>query len=235
MLSELNKPEVKIITVEDPVEYRLARITQVQVHSSINLSFSVILRSILRQDPDIIMIGELRDQETAEIALRSAMTGHFVFSTLHTNDAISSAERLIDMGVESYLVAAVLKAVIAQRLVRRICPNCIENHILSPQEESWLASIEKSSSGKLSFKQGKGCSYCYQTGYKGQVGIFEFLLLNRELLEAIRLKHTAEFRQIANQSPGFQSLVRNGLHLVAQGVTTLEEVMQVTGEISSEI
>lgn len=232
MLSELNKPDVKIITVEDPVEYRLGRITQVQVHSAINLTFSTILRSILRQDPDIIMIGELRDQETAEIALRSAMTGHFVFSTLHTNDAISSAERLIDMGVESYLVSAVLKTVIAQRLVRRICPNCIEDHLLTPQDESWLASIATFTSTGVNFKQGRGCSYCYQTGYKGQIAIFEFLLLTRPLLEAIRLKQTSEFRQLAYQSPGFQTLVTSGLQLAAQGITTLTEVMQVTGEIS---
>jgi len=234
MLTELNTPDVKIITAEDPVEYRLSRITQVQVQPIIDLTFSRILRSVLRQDPDIIMIGELRDHETAEIALRAAMTGHFVFATLHTNDAVSSAERLIDMGVESYLVASVLKAVISQRLVRRICPNCTEDYTLSPQEEIWLASVPNFTHSGISFKYGKGCSFCYQTGYKGQVGIFELLTMNRDLAHALRKNDTAEFLRIVNENMNFKPLVLSGLNLVAQGITTIEEVMHVTGEILPE-
>lgn len=234
MLSELNTPDVKIITVEDPVEYRLSRITQVQIQPVIDLTFSRVLRSVLRQDPDIIMIGELRDQETAEIALRAAMTGHFVFATLHTNDAVSSGERLIDMGVESYLVASVLQAVISQRLVRRICSNCIENYTLSPQEEVWLKSVPNFSASGISFKYGKGCSFCYQTGYKGQVGVFELLMMTHDLADALRKKNTTEFLRVVSADKNFQPLVLNGLNLVAQGLTTVEEVMHVTGEILSD-
>jgi MSHA biogenesis protein MshE len=234
MLTELNTPDVKIITVEDPVEYRLPRITQVQIQPIIDLTFSRVLRSVLRQDPDIIMIGELRDKETAEIALRAAMTGHFVFATLHTNDAVSSAERLIDMGVESYLVASVLKAAISQRLVRRICPNCTEDYTLTPQEEIWLASIANFSHTGTSFKHGKGCSYCYQTGYKGQVGIFELLTMNRDLADALRKNNTAEFLRIVNEDMNFQPLVITGLNLAVQGMTSIEEVMHAVGESVSE-
>ena len=230
MLNELNTPDVKIITVEDPVEYRLTRITQVQVQAGIQLTFSRILRSILRQDPDIIMIGELRDQETAEIALRAAMTGHFVFATLHTNDAISSAARLVDMGVESYLVASVLKGVIAQRLVRRICPNCSEDHSLTPQEEAWLASIPHFTRPKNAFKKGRGCPFCYNTGYKGQVGVFEMLVINKLLAEAIRTNNTLEFKRLIEENDEFQSLLTSGLNLAAQGITTIEEVMHISVE-----
>lgn len=229
MLTELNMPDVKIITVEDPVEYRLPRVTQVQVQPTIDLTFARVLRSILRQDPDIIMIGELRDRETAEISMRAAMTGHFVFSTLHTNDAVSSAERLIDMGVEGYLIASVLQGVIAQRLVRRICPNCSDNYTLSTQEEAWLAAVPNTPSSNITFKQGAGCSFCYQTGYKGQIGIFEFLTIDRHLADTLRRNNTTEFLNIVKQDKNFKPLVVNGLELVSQGVTTIKEVMQVTG------
>lgn len=234
MLSELNVPEVKIITVEDPVEYRLPRITQVQVQPVINLTFSRVLRSILRQDPDVIMIGELRDQETAEIALRAAMTGHFVFSTLHTNDAASSAERLIDMGVESYLVASVLEAVLSQRLVRRVCPNCTENHKLTMQEEVWLASIKKFSYSGQPFKRGVGCSFCYDTGYKGQIGIYELLTMNRDLANVLRVKNTPEFYRIIEEDKNFQPLVISGLNLALEGITSVQEVMYATGEMEPD-
>lgn len=234
MLTELNTPDVKIITVEDPVEYRLPRVTQVQVQTVIDLTFSRILRSILRQDPDIIMIGELRDQETAEIALRAAMTGHFVFATLHTNDAVSSAERLIDMGVESYLVASVLQGVLAQRLVRRNCPNCTDDQKLSPQEEAWLASVPNFNYSGISFKRGKGCSFCYETGYKGQIGIFELLMINHALADALRRRDTQEFIRIVHEDSSLQPLVISGLNLAAQGITSIEEVMRITGVISFE-
>lgn len=233
MLSELNIPEVKIITVEDPVEYRLPRVTQIQVQPIINLTFSRVLRSTLRQDPDIIMIGELRDQETAEIALRAAMTGHFVFATLHTNDAVSSAERLIDMGVESYLVASVLEAVLSQRLVRRVCPNCTEDHKLTVQEETWLKCVPRFTYSGQTFKQGAGCSFCYETGYKGQIGIFELLKINRELANALRENNTGKFLNLVNEDVNFKPLVLSGLELATQGITTIEEIMYVTGEIEA--
>lgn len=231
MLTELNRADVKIITVEDPVEYRLPRITQVQVQSAIDLTFSRILRSVLRQDPDIIMIGELRDKETVEIALRAAMTGHFVFATLHTNDAVSSAERLIDMGGESYLVASVLQGVIAQRLVRRICLNCIEDYTLSAQEEAWLQSVPNFSPSGAPFKCGKGCTFCHNTGFKGQVGVFELLTMNLNLANALRKNDTTEFVRIVHEDKNYQPLILNGLHLAEQGITTIEEVMHVAGEI----
>lgn len=230
ILSTLNKAEKNILTVEDPVEYRISRINQIQVHSQIDLTFARILRSALRQDPDIIMIGELRDQETVSIALRAAMTGHFVFSTLHTNDAISSAVRLIDMGAEAYLIASVLRAAIAQRLVRRICKNCIQTHEPTPQELIWLASIKNFSYSAGCFKQGVGCTYCHNTGYKGRVGLFELLELTTVLAEALARKNAMEFNRIAKTDKNFRPLVLEGLDLVTQGITTLNEVMGVAGE-----
>jgi len=230
LLSRLNTEENKIITVEDPVEYRMARINQVQIQPKIDLTFSRVLRSILRQDPDIIMIGELRDQETVEIALRASITGHFVFSTLHTNDAVSSIIRLIDMGAEQYLIATVLRAILAQRLVRRICHNCIEEHTLTPIEESWLANIRGFVYAKDTFKQGVGCTYCHNTGYKGQIGVYEFLEVTPALAEAIRKNNSFAFNEIAQKDPQFEHLVINALKLAMQGVTTLNEIIRILGE-----
>lgn len=234
MLNELNTQDVKIITVEDPVEYRLNRITQIQIEPIIDLTFARALRSILRQDPDIIMIGELRDKETAEMALRAAMTGHFVFATLHTNDAMSSAERLIDMGMESYLVASVLLAAISQRLVRRICKNCMEDHTLTLQEEVWLSSVSHFAASGKTFKQGAGCSFCYETGYKGRIGVFELLTMNRPLADALRKQDRLEFINLIKNNSSFVPLTINGLNLAAEGMTTIEEVMHVSGEIAPE-
>jgi MSHA biogenesis protein MshE len=230
VLNELNDPSLKIITVEDPVEYRIPRINQVQILSQIDLSFARALRAILRQDPDIIMIGELRDQETVAIAIRAAMTGHFVFSTLHTNDAISSAIRLIDMGAEGYLIATVLRAIIAQRLVRRNCLNCIADDVLTPQQQIWLSSIEGFNYKGQSFKKGTGCTYCHNTGYKGQIGIFEMLEINTGLGNALRKNDTGEFIRLAKQDSAFKPLILSGLELVVEGVTSVDEIMRVTGE-----
>lgn len=224
-LNELNTPDVKIITVEDPVEYRLPRINQIQVQPQIDLTFSRALRSVLRQDPDIMMIGELRDQETVSIALRAAMTGHFVLATLHTNDALSSAVRLIDMGAEGYLVAAVLRAVMAQRLVRRICPKCIKEASLSSQEKIWLSATANHYLTN-SFKHGAGCSYCYHTGYKGQVGVFELVELNEASSLALRNR---DLTALAH-SVDVRSFVMNGLDLATSGLTTVSEVIRITGE-----
>jgi MSHA biogenesis protein MshE len=226
MLNELNTPFVKIITVEDPVEYRLPRITQVQILPKINLDFARVLRSTLRQDPDIIMVGELRDGETAEIALRAAMTGHFVFATLHTNDAVSAPERLLDMGAKPYLVASVLRGILAQRLVRRICENCKKDHKLSLREEMWLATI--SPTCKKTFKAGAGCPFCNQTGYKGQIGLFELLNITPELANALRIGDTSTFHERIAKDKKFHSLVQSGLNFAVQGITTLDEVIQIT-------
>jgi MSHA biogenesis protein MshE len=229
-LTELNSPEVKIITVEDPVEYRLPRINQVQVNPKIGLDFARVLRSTLRQDPDIILVGEIRDAETAEIALRAAITGHLVMSTLHTNDAVSTAIRLIDMGVEGFLVASAVHAIVAQRLVRRICDKCAADHQPDAGESAWLlntAGAERASA--LHFKQGKGCPACGRTGYKGRVAVHELLEITEPLADALRNEDYVAFKTLANQQEGFVPLVDSALALAAEGVTTLEEVIRVGG------
>ena len=231
-LSELNKPQKKIITVEDPVEYRLPRISQVQLHEKIGLTFSSVLRATLRQDPDILLVGEIRDAESAEIALRASMTGHLVLSTLHTNDAISSALRLIDIGVDGYLVATALKAVVAQRLVRRICASCIQNHNPDANEAQLLATISKGKDfSAVQFKMGAGCPHCNNTGYRGRVGVFEMLELNAVLAEALRTENINGFAQAAAASPNFKTLSQAALEYAEQGITTLDEVMSVTAQI----
>lgn len=235
MLSELNREDTKIITVEDPIEYRLPRITQVQVQPKIDLTFPRVLRACLRQDPDIIMVGELRDHETVEIAIRAAMTGHLVLSTLHTNDAVSSIVRLLDMGIEGYLIAAVLRTVIAQRLVRCICRNCIVDYQLSAQEEMWLLSVVGPRYAGALFKQGAGCAYCHQSGFKGQVALFELLEFNAPLANAMRVKNTNEFIKIVKEDVDFNPLVLNGLELAHAGLTTVSEIMRVIGESESEV
>jgi MSHA biogenesis protein MshE len=230
-LNELNKPEDKIITVEDPVEYRLPRVNQVQVNSKIDLTFANVLRSILRQDPDIIMIGELRDQETAEIALRAAMTGHFVLTTLHTNDTISSATRLLDMGAQGYLIASVLRAVIAQRLVRRVCEQCAISDPLTDAERTWLTSINADLEKHAQFKRGVGCTYCHYTGYIGRAGVFELLPMTPDLINALRQDDTSVFEKLARQQPLYQPLVLSGLEMAARGITSVQEIIKMAGEI----
>ncbi|MFU8837661.1 MAG: GspE/PulE family protein [Thiohalomonadaceae bacterium] len=230
-LSELNAPEKKIITVEDPVEYRLPRINQVQVNPKIGLSFANVLRTALRQDPDVVLVGEIRDQETAEIALRAAITGHLVLSTLHTNDAISTAIRLIDMGIPGYMVATSLQVIIAQRLVRRICDSCIDEYQPTVQEKSWLLAQLDIDSESLHFKSGRGCPHCNNTGYRGRVGVFELLELNEAMADALRREDTAGFTRAAHDNPAFHSLAHNALSFAFEGLTTLEEVLRLVGEI----
>lgn len=225
-LTELNEPEIKIITVEDPVEYRLPRVTQVQVNAKIGLTFATVLRAALRQDPDVVLVGEMRDQETAEIGLRAAMTGHLVFSTLHTNDAVSSAMRLIDMGAEPYLVASALTAVIAQRLVRKICTECRTHYEPNPQENLWLTNVW-GTKPEGSFSYGKGCYQCGNTGYKGRTGIYELLEMNEALLDALRRGDQSAFTRAAKTAPLYQPLARAALDLALQGVTTIDEVFRV--------
>src|SRR5690554_7522365 len=235
-LSELNNAEVKIITAEDPVEYRLPRITQVQVNPKIGLEFSSILRSALRQDPDIILVGEMRDQETAEIGLRAAMTGHLVLSTLHTNDSISSAMRLIDMGAEPFLVASSLLGVVAQRLVRRVCDNCKETYEPSQQEQIWLQSFDLDPLDmEAGFVKGRGCYQCSNTGYRGRVGVYEMLEMDEDMLDALRRRDVSDFTRAARRSLLFRALGQCAMDYALQGVTSLQEVARVaaTSEVTS--
>lgn len=234
-LSELNQAEKKIITVEDPVEYRLPRINQVQVNSKIGLDFAKVLRAALRQDPDIVLIGEMRDKETSSIGLRASITGHMVLSTLHTNDAISTVNRLIDMGAEGFLVATALRAVLAQRLVRKICKNCITEYLPEPQEKAWLKTllVEKSSSIKLF--HGQGCPQCNNTGYSGRLGVFEFLEIDDELADDLRREDSAAFAKHAKASKSFRPFSRHAIDYACQGITSLEEVIRVTGMVEEEL
>ncbi len=235
-LSELNEPKLKIITVEDPVEYRLSRINQVQVNNKVGLTFAKVLRTALRQDPDIVLIGEMRDQETAEIGLRASITGHLVLSTLHTRDAISTAVRLIDMGIEGYMIASSLEAIIAQRLVKRICDGCIADHELDLHEKSWLKALLKDDSisakfkKPVKFKKGVGCPHCNNTGYHGRVGVFELLELDDNMADALRRNDSIEFARVARGAANFRTLEEHALEYATQGVTTLEEVIRVSGE-----
>ena len=228
-LNKINQPDRKLITVEEPVEYQLTGINQVNVKNEIGLTFASVLRSILRQAPDIIMIGEIRDNETAEIAIRSALTGHLVFSTLHTNDAPSAVTRLIDMGIKPFLVASSVQAILAQRLIRKICTECKEPYAPRKDEILQLEKVfKKKDMGKAQFYKGKGCPKCSQTGYKGRIGIFELFVLNSEI-RALILKRasSAQIREKACEF-GMKTLRQDGLEKVAIGMTTLSEVERVT-------
>ncbi|MEY3760699.1 MAG: hypothetical protein RIR39_2190, partial [Pseudomonadota bacterium] len=228
-LSEVNKPETKIITAEDPVEYSLPRINQVQINEKIGLTFSNVLRSALRQDPDIILVGEIRDTETAQIAIRASITGHLVLSTLHTKGAIETATRLLDMGIEGYLLASALQVIIAQRLVRKICQYCIEPIALEPGQLIWLEACQKKSYAQVGFKQGRGCQQCNYTGYRGRMGIYELLDLKAETLNALRRNDAIGFTTAALQTPGFIRLSTCAAEYAEQGITTVNEVLRVTG------
>lgn len=227
-LKEINSPETKIITVEDPVEYRLSGINQVQVNPKIDLTFARVLRAMLRQDPDIILVGEMRDQETAEIGLRAAMTGHLVMSSLHTNDAISTALRLTDMGAEPYLVAASLRGIIAQRLVRRICETCSEPVELDSAMKGLFEKNFGLDLATMQFHKGRGCTHCNNTGYFGRVGIFELLEMNSELVAALQRADPVEFGQVARRQRTYRSLRRSALNMACLGVTTIEQVVRAT-------
>jgi general secretion pathway protein E len=215
----------KIVTVEDPVEYHLEGVTQVPVHARAGMTFATALRSILRQDPDVLMVGEMRDPETAAIAVQAAMTGHLVFSTLHTNDAVSAVARLMDLRVEPYLIAATLEAVIAQRLVRRICTDCVADHAPDPQT---IARLVHQPVGPVTTKHGTGCSTCRGTGYRGRSGIFELFALDEDLKHAIaRQVPLARLRERA-RADGMRTLQQHGWARVQDGETTVEEVLRVT-------
>jgi len=231
-LNELNTAEKKIITVEDPVEYELPRINQVQVATKIGLDFARVLRATLRQDPDILLVGEIRDKETADIALRASMTGHLVLSTLHTNDAISSANRLIDIGVEGYLAASAMRGIVAQRLVRNNCDHCAVTTKPDPQEYAWLdAIIGETRAHEIEFRKGTGCSHCNHTGYHGRIGIFELLEFNEELGNALRESDQRAFAQLAAKQPGYRPLVLSALDIAISGNTSISEVIALSGQV----
>ncbi|MFC1832477.1 type II secretion system ATPase GspE [Thermodesulfobacteriota bacterium] len=225
-LSEINTTDINIITVEDPIEYRIPGIGQVQVNPKIDLTFASGLRSIVRQDPDVILIGEIRDLETAEIAIQSALTGHLVFSTLHTNDAPSTITRLRDMGLEPFLIGSSINGILAQRLVRVICDECREEYGPSPEELVRIGlSEDQLPYGTLS--RGRGCDKCLSTGYRGRTGIHEFLVLDESLKKMIL--QTSDANQLRSQaiSQGMKSLLQDGADKVISGITTVEEVYRV--------
>jgi type II secretory ATPase GspE/PulE/Tfp pilus assembly ATPase PilB-like protein len=234
MLKRLNNEERKIITIEDPVEYQLEGINQIQVKDEIGMSFANALRSILRHDPDIIMVGEIRDKETAAISIQSALTGHLVLSTLHTNDAPSSLFRLIEMDVEDYLINAAVIGLLAQRILRKNCPFCSQPD--SPSEyalkEYRVREIaEKNSSlieGGINFTKGKGCSRCAQTGYRGRIAVFELFEYTDELKEVFLKKMSLEaLREVLLKNKSYRLLREDGMLKVAKGLTTIEEVLRV--------
>ena len=226
ILSELNSPDVNIVTVEDPVEYQMSGIAQVQVREKIGLTFAAALRSILRQDPDIIMIGETRDQETAQIAIQAALTGHLVLSTVHTNSAAATITRLIDMGIEPFLIASTIVAVVAQRLVRKLCPNCKVVYKPTPETLKRLG-ISQQEAAKITFYDAKGCNECLQTGYKGRLAIFEIMVMTHAIARmTIDRADTALIQQQA-QKDGMTLLIQDGIRKIKMGVTTIEEVLSV--------
>jgi MSHA biogenesis protein MshE len=231
----LNKPDSKIVTVEDPVEYRLDRITQVQTNAKIGLDFSRVLRSVLRHDPDVVFVGEMRDRETVDIGLRAAITGHLVFSTLHTMNAVATIDRLVDMGAPGYMVAAAVHAVLAQRLVRKICADCAEPHAADEHEAAWLrAQVGEKVASLMSLKQGAGCSYCNMTGYKGRVAVYELLEIDHELADAIRRQDLTGFAKIAATRKGYRPLAQSAIELAANGRTSIAEAMSSVSGLGDE-
>lgn len=225
VLKELNNDEINICTIEDPIEFKLPWVNQFQVNERIGLTFATELRALLRQDPDIIMVGEIRDAETAQIAVQAALTGHLVFSTLHTNDAPSSITRLINIGVKPYLVAASMVAVMAQRLVRKICPNCKEPY---DPPISTRRVVERLVGEVETFYRGVGCKKCRNTGYSGRIGIYELLIVDDAMRDYITASpNVNELRRIALES-GMKPLRQDGMEKVKAGITTIEEVFRVT-------
>ncbi|ATX77957.1 MAG: Flp pilus assembly complex ATPase component TadA [Reinekea forsetii] len=227
-LSTLNTPSRKIITAEDPIEYRLSRINQVQVNTKINLTFAHILRTALRQDPDIVLIGEMRDQETVAIGVRAAMTGHLVMSTLHTNDAVSSAIRLADMGVQAYMVATALRGILAQRLLRRICLECRVPHQPDSRQQLWLRNMLGGKFANGQFHRGEGCYHCNNTGYTGRIAVYEWLELDDALLMALRDQNHNAFIDAARNNPNFKTMEELALEYAQAGITHLDEVFRIS-------
>jgi type IV pilus assembly protein PilB len=224
-LNKLNTPDRKIITAEDPVEYHISGINQVQVNEQIDLTFQRILRAMLRQAPNIILVGEIRDLETAEMAIQAALTGHLVFSTLHTNDSPSAITRLIDMGVKPFLVASSVQAVMAQRLVRILCPECKVKDTNVDLATLRGLGVTEEQLGQATFYRPVGCEKCHNMGYRGRLGIFEMMVMDAEIREmAFRHRPLGEIRQAAHLA-GMRSLLEDGLIKTMRGITTLDEVL----------
>ena len=227
MLTEINKPEINIITVEDPVEYQLEGISQIQVNTKIGLSFAKTLRSIVRQDPDVILIGEIRDQETAGIAIQSALTGHLVLSTLHTNDSASAITRLVDIGIEPFLISSAVRAVIAQRLIRILCDNCREAY--APDEIALKSiGLSKRDCSQQKIYRAKGCGKCINTGYRGRMPIFEIMEMNQALKSlTLKTSDSTKIKQVSIEN-SMKTLLQDGIEKIFAGITTIEEVLRVT-------
>jgi MSHA biogenesis protein MshE len=230
-LDEINTPDQKIITVEDPVEYSLPGINQVQVNEKIELTFARVLRSALRQDPDIILVGEMRDADTVHIGLRAAMTGHLVFSTLHTRDAAGTLFRLVDMGAPRFMVASSVQAVIGQRLLRRVCESCSEPHSPTPQEIIWMELEGLSREQWSGLRHGRGCSHCNGTGYRGRMGVYEMLEMNQAMIEAAGHEHATQFMHVARDHMKGRTMLDHALREMQLGHTTVSEVMGISNRI----
>ncbi len=226
-LQMINHPDVKILTCEDPVEYRMPGIIQVQVNEKIGLDFARVLRSFLRQDPDVVFIGEIRDHETAQIATRAAMTGHLVLSTLHTNDAISTPGRLVDMGIPPYMIASTLLAVVSQRLVRLVCPHCCVPHEPTEEERAWLSKVMSAITESHHFSRGAGCTRCNQVGYLGRTGVHELLSITPALARSLRSGVLSDFEAAAAKALDGSTMADRVIGLVLQGRTTIAEAIKV--------
>jgi MSHA biogenesis protein MshE len=233
-LQHLNQADTKIITVEDPVEYRLDRVNQVQVNSKIGLDFSRVLRTTLRQDPDIILVGEMRDSETVEIGLRAAITGHMVFSTLHTMGALATVHRLLDMGAPGYMIAAAVHGIVAQRLLRRVCENCARPSQADAHEAAILRAQFGPEAAAASFRSGSGCTYCNLTGYRGRIAVYELLEIDRTLTDAIRRGDLGKLEEAARARTDFVPLARGALDLAVRGVTSICEALGVATRADSD-
>ena len=229
-LAEIDAERLKVITVEDPIEYRLPGLTQVQVNDKIELSFARVLRATLRQDPDVILVGEIRDPETADIGLRAAITGHLVLSSLHTRDALSAPFRLLDMGAPAFMVASALQAVIAQRLVRANCTNCSEPHFPTPQEAGWLTAMGGEGAAEERTLRGRGCAACNGSGYAGRIGVYEMLEMNIQLAQAATRADPVEFAKLAREQMQGRTMAHRALSLVRAGSTSVAEAMRLATE-----
>jgi type IV pilus assembly protein PilB len=228
-MAEINRPEINVITVEDPVEYRLAGINQVQINQKAGLTFASALRSILRSDPDVVMVGEIRDVETAKISIEAALTGHFVLSTLHTNDAPSTLTRLTEMGVEPFLTGSAVSGVLAQRLARKLCSHCCEMYVPTSEEllQARFSPEVAARADGISLYRKVGCPRCGRSGYKGRIGIFQLLVMSEEIQELAANKARREEIERAAIAGGMATLWDDGLEKVTQGLTSLEELARV--------
>jgi general secretion pathway protein E len=228
-LAKINSPETKIITLEEPVEYQLRGVNQIQVNTKIGMTFANGLRSIVRQDPDIILVGEIRDRETAETAIQSALTGHLLFSTLHTNDAAGAITRLLDIGVENFLLSSTLLGILAQRLVRVICPHCKKR--VEPEQKLLRAmNLSPDKVCRIEFFAGEGCEECKYTGFRGRIGIFEYLPVDDDIRKEITARSSTERIKDVALKKGILTLRQDGWNKVKKGITTISEVLRVTLE-----